>query len=62
MLEKPGLTAESMRYRMLNLGGDIDTGCSCELLWCDLDFVFDLAIGNLSVQILFRLYLRNCKV
>ena len=40
-------------------------GCRFVTSWCNLDLTFDLAIVRLvtlSLKILSRLYLRNCKV
>ena len=34
----------------------------CAVSWCDLDLTFGIAVVILSLKILSRLYLRNCKV
>ena len=30
--------------------------------WCDLDLTFDLAIVTLTLKLLYRFYLENCKL
>ena len=42
--------------------GTLIMGCRCATSWCDLDLTFDLAVLTLTYKILYRLYLRNCKV
>ena len=53
----PGCISETVRCRKLILGRE----CRCAASWCDLDLTFDLVV-TLSLNILFELYLRNCKV
>ena len=42
--------------------GTLVEGCKCAVLWWDLDLTFDLAIVILTVKMLSRLYLGNCKI
>ena len=41
--------------------GTLVRGCRCAMSWSDLDLTFDLAAVALSLKILSRLYVGNCK-
>ena len=54
----PVCISGTLRCKMLILG----RGCGCASSWPDLDLTFDLDVVTLSLEMLSRLYLRNCKV
>ena len=56
-----GCISETVRYRKLILLRDIGWGSVSVNVKGDLDFTFDLAVVTLSLKILSRLYLINCK-
>ena len=40
----------------------LDSGCRCEMLWCDLDLTSHLVVVTLNLKILAGLNLRNCNM
>ena len=57
-----GCISETIRCRKVKLGRDIGWEVKYAMSWCDLDLTFDLIVVTLSLRILSRLYLINCKV
>ena len=51
-----------MRFRKLIFGTDIGWGSRRDASCCDLDLTFELAVVPSTFEILFSLFLGNCKV